>query len=210
MPNKGRYNYDLILRHSNELALSSRKLNKERYSAAKKSISFLGQVFDTIAAQPKSLFRNVRMMLLTRFINHLFAQVLLTERGLLLDAMNCSRSATEVTAFYWLICIDKAAAQEYDADRSPRPVEIRKRLEARGIDISELQDAYKHQSSVSHVGNKHDQIQMLWESEKKGALSVGGAQNAPLQKASLNAVVAAIVLFFRYDPDYIVQEREEA
>lgn len=206
MPNKGRYNFDLIMRHSHTLAINSRKNNKERHASARKTLSFLGQIVDEIGAELKSHQRNVRMALATRFFNHLLSQMILTERGLFLDASNASRSATETAAFYWLVCLDPDAASLYDASSSPRPVEIRKQLEKLNIDVSELRDIYSHQSEVAHVGNPYDNMQIRWNKNNNGELSVGGGSNNDLEKISFEAITGSVLLFLKYDPTYEVSE----
>ncbi len=210
MSKKGRYNFELVMRHSNVLAVESRKNNKERHGSARKTLSFLGKIIDEIGDEPKSHQRNVRMALATRFFNHLLSQMLLTERGLFLDASNASRSATETTAFYWLICLDPSAASLYDASSSPRPVEIRKQLENLNIDVSELRDIYSHQSEVAHVGNSYDNMQIRWSKNNTGELSVGGGANNEVENASFNAIVASILIFLRYDPNYEISEPYES
>ena len=203
---KGRYSFDLILKHSNGLAITSRSNHKDVYGQAKRSLSFLGAVIDEIAKEPKSHFRNVRMALATRFFNHLFSQIILTERGLYLDAANSSRSATEVMSFYWLVCIEPASSELYDAKMSPRPVEVRRKLEALNIDVTELRDIYGHQSTVSHVGNFYDNLQIKWLEAKNREVMVGGSANPEVQRASFNAITASLLLFLRYDPNYEVLE----
>ncbi len=141
MPVKGRYNFDLVNRHSSLVASECRRVNSERFKSVKDTLSFLGQIIDEIGGEPKSHQRNVRMALATRFFNHLYSQLILTERGLLLGAANASRSAIETTAFYWLVCLDANSAALYDAESSPRPVEIRKKLQELVIDVSDLQGA---------------------------------------------------------------------
>jgi hypothetical protein len=202
MPNKGRYNFDLIMRHSNALAIDSRKNNKEPHGSARKALSFLGQIIDEIGDESKSHQRNVRMALATRFFNHLLSQMLLTERGLFLDASNSSRSATETTAFYWLVCLDSSAACLYD--KSLRPVEIRKKLETLNIDVSELRGFYSHQSGVAHVGGPYDNMQIRWNGNNNGELSVGGGANNELESIYFNTIFASIALFIKYDPTYEV------
>lgn len=200
----GRYNYDLLYRHSNELALSTRRAFKKEAVTVKVSFGFLAQHFERLERQPKSHARNVRMALTARFTNHLFAHVLLAERALLLDAVNCARSATETTAFYWLVCKDPSAAGLYDAPESPRPVEIRKRLEALGVDVRDLRDQYGFESAVTHVGNRYDNLQISWEQERTGKLLIGGGGDASVRRAMLNELPRYIALFAMHDPDYIV------
>lgn len=209
MPVKGRYNFDLVNRHSSLVASECRRVNSERFKSVKDTLSFLGQIIDEIGGEPKSHQRNVRMALATRFFNHLYSQLILTERGLLLDAANASRSAIETTAFYWLVCLDANSAALYDAESSPRPVEIRKKLQELVIDVSDLQGIYKHQSEVAHVGNFYDNMQIKWGANRDGQLLVGGGSEPETQRISLNAIVASILLFLRYDPNHEVVEKVE-
>jgi antitoxin component HigA of HigAB toxin-antitoxin module len=199
----GRYNFDLLYRHSNELALSSRRTFKKEVVAVKDSFGFLSQHFDRLERHPRSHSRNVKMALTSRFTNHLFAHVVLAERGLLLDAANCVRSAVETTAFYWLVCRDASTAGLYDAQESPRPVEIRKRLEVLGVDVSELRESYGYHSAVSHVGNRYDNLQISWEKER-GKLQIGGGGDPSVRRAMLNEVPRYIVMFVKHDLEYVV------
>ena len=99
MQNKGRYDCDRAIKHSDSLALKSRIANTESYNSAKGAISALGVVLDDIEKEKKSHAKNVKMALAARFYNHSFSQLMLIERGLFLDAVNSSRSATETIAF---------------------------------------------------------------------------------------------------------------
>ena len=200
----GRYQFDLLYRHSNELALDTRRTFKKEVVTVKASFGFLAQHLDRLERQPKSHVRNVRMALTARFTNHLFAHVLLAERGLLLDAANAARSATETLAFYWLVCNDDSAAGLYDAQESPRPVDIRKRLEALGIDVNELRAHYGYESAVSHVGNKYDNLQISWEKERTGKLHIGGGGDPNVRRAMLDGLPRYIAMFAMHDPDYVV------
>lgn len=200
----GRYHFDLLYRHSNELALTTRRTFKAEVATVKASFGFLAQHFDRLERERKSHVRNVKMALTARFMNHLFAHVLLAERGLLLDAANCARSATETTAFYWLVGKDASAAGLYDAQESPRPVEIRKRLETLGVDVSDLRENYGYESAVSHVGNKYDNLQITWEKERTGKLQIGGGGDPNMRRAMLNELPKFIAMFVMHDPDYVV------
>lgn len=206
MQKKGRYNFDLVMRHSNMLALESRKNNKEHYLSAKQALSFLGTVIDEIGNEKKTHHRNVRMALATRFYNHLFSQIILTERGLYLDASNAFRSATETAAFYWLVSLDPSSSSLYDNTESPQPVEIRKKLENLDVDVSELRNFYKYQSSMCHVGNSHDNMQIKWREKNEGEFSVGGQANHGLDEIFFSGIFGAIAFFLKYDPTYEVFE----
>lgn len=174
---------------------------------AKEAFRLIDSLWWPINDQPRGHIRNVKLALLTRFTNHLYAQTILTERGLVLDAINCARSATETTAFYWLVCVSPESAQHYDANESPRPIEIRKELEKRGVDISELRDRYRDESTAAHVGNPTDNWQIDWQNEKDGMLMVGGGPNPKLQSILLEQVFFSALTFFKHDPLYEIREK---
>lgn len=171
--------------------------------------AFLGQHFHAIELEPKGLVRNVKLALIARFTNHLFSALLLGERGLLLDAFNCSRAALETTAFYWLVCKDNNAAQMYDAEKSVPPVEVRKRLEAIGIDVAAIRERYSLESTVAHVGNKYDQLQIRWERGGDGRLLIGGGIVPEVQKALFEGIVRATFRFIRFDDRYDVPDLDD-
>lgn len=203
-----KYGYDLLLRHSNDLALHSRRNFKKEMTKVREVFLALSRHFAMLLEKPKSHSNNVKLALTTRFANHLFSAVQLIERGLLLDAATCLRSATETTAFYWLVDSDPASASLYDAEKSPRPVEIRKKLEALGIDISDLRERYGIESGVGHVGNRSDNLQIAWESNRDGVLLYGGGAQPGSQKLMLEDVQMYLVNFFRADSTYEVKQSE--
>lgn len=114
------YRFELLQKHSNEIAVDTRKLLKIEIANARKVFSVLDIHFHSIEKLPPGLVRNVKLALTARFINHLFSALFLIERGLIFDAFNCTRSALETTAFYWLICRDESAAKLYVGEKSPR------------------------------------------------------------------------------------------
>lgn len=204
-----RYHFDLLHKHSNETALATRRELKKQILDVRRAFDFLDHHFRSLEQKPKSHARNVKLALTARFINHLFSALVLIERGLILDAVNCTRSALETTAFYWLVCINAESASLYDAEKSLPPVEIRKRLEGLGIDIAALRELYALESTIAHVGNQYDQLQIRWESDNDGKLLIGGGQNLPLQKAMLEGLIAALFRFVKYDDDYIVDDADK-
>jgi hypothetical protein len=204
-----RYEFDLLFRHSNELALSTRRVLKQPVHEARKLFGFLGKHFHALEANPPGLIRNVKLSLTARFISHLFAELMLIERGLLLDAFNCSRSALEVTAFYWLVIADPTTAAFYDAERSLKPVEVRKRLEALGVDIGPLRELYSFQSEIAHVGNKTDGLQIAWGKVGSGQLLIGGGGDQNVQRAMLVGMVKSVFRFVKHKNEYIVPDLDQ-
>jgi antitoxin component HigA of HigAB toxin-antitoxin module len=185
---KGKYNFDLLVRHSNSLSLESRRIFKNEMKMVREGFRLLDSLWAGIHETQKGHYRNVRLALLARFTNHLLSQTTLAERGLLLDAINAARSATETTAFYWLICVSPDDAAKYDAEISPRPVEVRRDLEKRGVDVSDLREKYGLESTASHVGNRTDNWQINWISENNGLLMIGGGMVPDLQRILLKQV----------------------
>jgi hypothetical protein len=205
---KGKYLYELLVRHSNVVSLDSRKNFKNEIRTVKEAFRLLDSLRVSLDDLPKGHNRNVRLALLTRFTNHLFSQVILTERGLILDAINCARSATETTAFYWLVCLAPDKASEYDQDKSPRPVEVRKELEKLGVDVEDLKQRYQSESTAAHVGNPTDNWQINWLNDKDGLLLVGGGSNPKMQQLLLERVFFSALTFFKYDPLFDIQSFE--
>lgn len=201
-----RYGFELLFKHSNETAQNTRVALKDQVLQTRSIFGFLDYHFTSIENETASHTRNVKLALTTRFINHLFSTLLLAERGLILDAFNCFRSAIETTAFYWLVCHDNGSATIYDAEKSPSPVEVRKRLETHGVDIQAIRDLYSLASAIAHVGNPYDQLQIRWEREKDGRLLVGGGSNPDLQKAIFQAITLSVFRFVRFDENYIVSD----
>jgi hypothetical protein len=169
------YRLELLIRHSNETAMATRRNFKMQMDAVRKSFAFLDHHFRTLEADPKSLARNVKMVLTTRFTNHLFSSLLLCERGLILDAFNCSRTGIETTAFYWLVCLDPDSAPLYEQERSPPPVEVRKRLEVLGVSRKYASStASRAQSSMSEIGTttskfvgRKEKMESCWSAEDR-------------------------------------------
>jgi hypothetical protein len=203
------YGFDLLFRHSNEVALTTRRILKQPVHEARKLFAFLGGHFHAIERDPPGLLRNVKLALTARFTNHLFSELMLIERGLLLDAFSCSRSALETTACYWLVLKDPATATFYDADRSLKPVEVRKRLAALGVDIGPLRELYSFQSEVAHVGNRTDSLQIKWEQGASGRLLIGGGGDQGVQRAMLVGMVKSVFRFVKHDEEYIVPDLDE-
>ncbi len=204
---KGKYGFDLLNRHSNHLMQESRRNYKKEMKTVKEAFRRLDSLRVTIDDLPKGHLRNVKLALLTRFTNHLFATTFLAERGLILDAINSVRSATETTAFYWLVCVAPENAKKYDEPESPRPVEIRKKLEELGVCVEELRDRYKYESIASHVGNPTDNWQIDWQNDKDGLLLVGGGSSPHLQSILLKQVFFSALLFFKHDPLFEIVEQ---
>jgi len=109
-------------------------------------------------------------MLACKLMNHVYSGLILAENGLILDSILCERNALETIAFHWLVCIEKESAKEYLENDSPRPVEVRKRLEKYGVDINSIKDLYASGSRVIHVGREGERFQSQWATLSEGKL----------------------------------------
>jgi len=209
-----RYGLDALWRHSETTAHTTRRhLQKNAQGVTlslRQAFDLLSRHFDSTQSEPKSHSRNVRLALTARFINHLHSFVMLAERGLLPDAVDCSRSATETMAFHWRVCRDPEAAGLYDAAISPRPGEVRRRLEELGIDVSELKSQYGRESSISHVGNPYDDLQIAWAAPDTGTILVGGGGDLDTRQAMVGAVIFDAARFLAHDARYVVSIGPEA
>ena len=201
------FNFELLFKHSNDVALTTRRTLKKEIGDARSVFNALGGHFNQLQKKPVSYDRNVKMALTARFINNRFSTLMLIERGLILDAFNCSRNAMEITAFYWLVCHDKSSASLYDGEKSPQPVEVRKKLESIGVDIMVIRDLYSLESSIAHVGNKYDNLQIKWDAGKNGELMIGGGcHHIDVQREMLVGITLSIFRFLKFDEDYIVPD----
>ena len=135
--------------------------------------------FDTflhdLGNEPVSLKRNVTMMLACKLFNHGYSGLILAESGLIVDSILCERNALETIAFHWLVRIDEKSAEEYLENDTPRPVEVRKRLEKYGVDINSIKELYASGSQATHVGRDGERFQSQWATLSEGKLFFGGA-----------------------------------
>jgi hypothetical protein len=204
-----RCHFDLLFKHSNELVVGTRQTLMKQIMKCRSIFAFLDRHFSALEQTKKSHPRNVKMALTARFINNMFAALLLAERGLLLDAFNSLRSGIEATTLYWLVCEDATFASLFDAERSLPPVEVPKRLEALGIDVKIIRDLYSLMSTIAHVGNPCDQLQIQWEPGSDRKLLIGGGSRPDVQKAMLEDIVRAVFRFVRFEEDYIVPDVDD-
>ena len=78
-------------------------------------------------------------------------------------------------AFHWLVCLDPPVADDYHAGRIPKPVEVRRRLEALGVDVSHVRDSYAAGSEIGHVGRASERFHLEMHGDNSGELMIGGA-----------------------------------
>ena len=200
---------DLISKNSSELALETRRRFKSQTLRARDALSILSTNFIKVEAEPRSPLRNARLLLTSRHYNHLFAQQLLAERGLLVDAINASRAGVETITWYWLLCLEPGAAIDYfQESKRPAPVEIRKRLEILGADVNAIREDYSLKSDVAHVGGKSEGLVVQWGSDDSGNVHLGGTPNDTLQPLLIENLAVSVAQFLRYDSNWEVTPRD--
>lgn len=169
------YSFSNLRRHSKDIQLKTTKLLRERTVQINEAFYKFNVFIEELEEQPKSLIRNVRLLLACQMLNHVYSGLILAENGMIVDAILCERNALETLAYHWLVSADPKTAEEYNKGEILKPVEVRKRLEILNIDVSQLKDLYAWGSQVSHVGRKSERFEASWESPQKGELLFGGS-----------------------------------
>lgn len=101
---------------------------------------------------------------------------------------------------------DETSASLHDAEKSLQPVEARKRLEVLGVDVGTIHELYGLTSTIAHVGNPYDQLQIRWEQESNGELLIGGGSYPDAQKAMLEDILRAVFRLVKFEDDYTVPD----
>ncbi|WP_341501453.1 DUF5677 domain-containing protein [Gallaecimonas sp. GXIMD4217] len=152
--------------------------NKNAWDEA---VSLFSEYFRSLEDSPKSLVRNVKMVLAARFINHLYSSFILVESGMISDAITCERSAIEVLAAYKLLCVKPDLAEKYNKGKFLKPYEVRDKLENLGYpeEKDKIKNIYSSASGITHVNRDHERFTSEWEKENNGVLYVGGRFSEP-------------------------------
>ena len=185
--------------HSENVKSLTSSIMSKHYSIIDEAFKEFDKYLIEIENEPSSLHRNVRMMLACKLFNHVYSALVLTENGLIVDAIISERSALETIAFYWLICIDPESAKYYEQEKFLRPVDVRKKLEELGVDISQLRGLYASGSNMTHVGRKSEKLYSEWKSPSNGTLLFGGSFSAEDQNEMFSFLPALLYLLRQYD-----------
>ncbi len=191
-----KYSFDNLRKHTESIRVQTSGTLQEMHLSIDQAFADFDTYLAEVERQPPSLERNIRMILACKLLNHMYSAFILAESGLIVDALLCERNALETIAFHWLICLDPASSQEYESNQIPRPVEVRRRLEKLGADITHLRDIYAAGSETSHVGRKSERFHSKWESPSKGELLFGGTFS-PEDQAEMFQFLLALLYLFR-------------
>lgn len=171
-----RYTFEKLKKHTAGIRSDAEPLISKNEMAWNDAIEMFSKYFQGLEEAPKTIDRNVKMLLATRFMNHLYSSFLLVESGMIADAVTCERSAIEVLAAYKLLCVKPALADKYNKGKFPKPYEVRNELEAFGYadEKQKIKGIYSSASGITHVNRDHERFTMEWEKENNGVLYIGG------------------------------------
>ncbi len=144
-----RYTLVGLKKHTRRVRADSAAVVERHHTTLDAAVHAFDGYFADLDQQADTLRRNVRKVLATSFFNHWYASLLLIEAGLVVDAVLCERNALEVLAFHWLVCLDPVATDDYHNSTVPKPVVVRRRLEALGADITHLREGATRQAAPS-------------------------------------------------------------
>lgn len=184
--------YAKLRQHTDNVRADTSRIAAKGSAALVEAIEDFDEFFQAISGERVNA--NVRRVLATKFFNHWYSSLILCESGLMTDALLCERSALETLAYYWLVCLDPAAVKEYVSEKTPRPVEVRRRLETLGVDISHIRHAYSYGSEVGHVGRESERFHL---DDSRHALLVGGAFSAKDCDHWLNEWLPTLLYLFQ-------------
>jgi hypothetical protein len=172
--NRPKYSLSTLQEHTKAIRTLTKRLVRKHRSTLDEALADFNSYFDDLEQQPPTLERNVKMLLACKFLNHIYSAIILTECGLVVDAVLCARNALETAAFHWLVRLDPAAATEYGSDEIPRPVVVRKRLEEFGVDVHGIRELYSMDSELTHVSRASERFNLEWQTSRDGLLRIGG------------------------------------
>jgi hypothetical protein len=171
-----RYTFEKLKKHTAMIRSDAEPLVSKNEVAWNDAVEMFSKYFQGLEEAPKTTDRNVKMLLATRFMNHIYSSFLLAEGGMIADAVTCERSAIEVLAAYKLLCVKPALADKYNKGKFPKPYEVRDELEYLGYaeEKQKIKVIYSSASGIAHVNRDHERFTMEWEKENNGVLYIGG------------------------------------
>jgi len=170
------YTFEKLIKHSASITRDSSSILVKHWESWDDAIKTFSEFYEKLEKSPLSIARNVKMVLSTRFFNHVYSALILVEKGLLSDAVICERSAVESLAGYKMICAEPELAEKYNTGKFPKPVEIRIKLEKLGYskEAENIRDIYKTASGITHLSRDHERFSINWETKNNGVLYIGG------------------------------------
>jgi hypothetical protein len=123
-----------------------------------------------------------KLFVTCRFENSTYAAMRLACMGLILDGIACLKTAFEALQYIRLISLEPDFASTFAAaNKSLRPVEVRKELESLGHDVELARSRYSMLSTFSHVGGTGETL-TLEAVPGNVTFKIGGYVDPKLQK----------------------------
>jgi hypothetical protein len=192
------YSFENLRLHSEEIIKQFGPILQKYHGPTVQGFDHFCHFLDEIELEAPSLQKNVRLLLACKTLNHVYSGIILTERGLLVDALACERNAIETILFHWLLVLDSSVAEAYSSDAVPRPVNVRKRLEDEfNVDLSEIKSIYAKASAALHVARKSEDFHLSMTSVDRGEVYFGGKFSPEDQAQMMKFLPACLYLFWR-------------
>lgn len=123
-----------------------------------------------------------KIFIVCRFCNSTYAAMRLACMGLILDGIACLKTAFEALQYGRLITLRPEFASGFmDVEKSSRPVQVRRELEALGHNVELARQRYSTLSTFSHVGGTGETL-TLEAIEGNVAFKIGGYVDPKLQR----------------------------
>jgi len=192
-----RYNFSGLQAHTKSIRLGAQRAIRKHRDGLNQAFSDFNKFIADLECRPPSLDRNVRLELSCKVFNHVYSGLILAEAGMTVDAIICERSAWEAIAFHWLVCTKPEAATDYERNDVPKPVEVRRKLEKLGVDVSALREIYSWGCGMAHVGRQGERFDNHLQTSLKGSLLFGGAGSQQDQDYLLGYLPMLLYIFQR-------------
>jgi hypothetical protein len=171
-----KYTFEKLKKHTEMIQSNAEPLISKNKVAWDDAVTLFSEYFQKLEDSPESTIKNVKMLLVARFMNHLYSSFLLVVSGMSSDAVTCQRSAIEVLSAYKLLCVEPELAEKYNKDKFLKPYEVRDQLGNLGYpeEKEKIKGIYSSASGITHVNRDHERFTVKWEQECSSVLYIGG------------------------------------
>lgn len=203
------YRLDSLASHADTLAREAHAELKPQMARVRDAFAVIDFHLRALESKPEDTAREVSFVLSARFASHVLAILTLAERGLVFDGFALARNAADTTIAYWLVCKDAASAGLFKATRKPGPAEIRQRLEALGVDLSELGGSFaRKQGAPPKPTPPKKPGEFDWDAELDASVFMRGGVSVRAQRLLLDSMAPSILRFLKHDCDYVIDSRD--
>ncbi len=197
---RGRYSLGALRGHTEHIRIKSRRKLRGTSPELDEAFAVLARFIGELEGLPRCLAPNVHLLLSCRFMNQVYAALLLAESGLFAEAAICERAAIETLSAAKLLQVNPSIEQQYESGRFLKPVEVRKELERLGYpeEVECLRGLYGVTSDVMHVSRAAERWSTKWLSADEGTLLLGG-KYSHTDLESFTGVLVTLTRWFASD-----------